>query len=68
MSKLVKSIRWELGEWEAVKMEAGRLGLPPTMFVRLFVLSGIEPDGLEAKIKKARRYFGTAKAPQEESE
>lgn len=63
----MKSIRWEAGEWESVKKEAARLGLPPTMFVRLFLLSGIAPDGLEAKIKKARRYFGTAKAPQEES-
>ena len=69
MSKLVKSIRWELGEWQVVEREAARLGIPPSMFVRLFVLSGVAPDGLGAKVKKARRYFGVSEAQptQEES-
>ena len=66
MTKLVKSIRWEPGEWEVVKREAARFGLPPSMFVRLFLLSGIAPDGLAGKVAKARRYFNQLE-PSEDS-
>lgn len=57
MSKLIKPMRWRSEDWEAVEREADLLGIPPTSFVRLFVLAGIAPTGLDDKVKKAQRWF-----------
>ena len=62
MPNLLKSCRWQSREWDAVEKEAARLGVPPATFVRLFVLAGIAPTGLDDKVKKAQRWFKKANA------
>ncbi len=70
MIKLLKSVRFEKYEWDLVEAEAARIGLPATTFVRLFVVAGMAPDGLDGlddKVEKARRYFGKGKGAADES-
>lgn len=57
-----KPVRWTDAEWKAVTAAAEKVGLRPTTFVKLFVLSGIDAEGLTDKLVRARRWFRNAKA------
>ena len=52
-----KPVRWTESEWAAVQAAAAKIGVTPTAFVKVFVLAGIQPDGLAAKLTKARSWL-----------